>query len=127
MAAHIRRLLIIPALLAAGQALAQEGHPFDGTWRGTLSDASGESQRVLLILKYDGAAIGGMINPGPNSVPLDSAELDAPNWTLRASAQSADGPIEFQATLRDIGSPRRYMEGTWTENGEDYAMRVTRE
>ena len=110
-------------VLAVPAALAQEGHPFDGTWRGTMQNDAGESRRVLLIMDYDGEEIGGMINPGPDSLRIESAELDAPNWTLQVSA----GPVEFEGTLHEIGARNRFMEGTWRENGEQYEFRVTRE
>lgn len=127
MAGRITRLLLIAGLLGSAQAPAQEGHPFDGTWRGTLTDEQGETQRVLLILDYDGEQIGGMINPGPKSLRVQAAELDAPNWQLSLRAEAADGPIEMVATLHEIGSPRRYMEGSWKQGGKDYQLRVTRE
>lgn len=110
-------------VLGLPAAFAQEGHPFDGTWRGTMQNDAGESRRVLLIMDYDGEEIGGMINPGPDSLRIESAELDAPNWTLQVSA----GPVRFEGTLHEIGARNRYMEGIWREDGEEYEFRVTRE
>lgn len=107
---------------------AQEGHPFDGTWRGTLENAAGESRPVVLIMKYDGENIGGMINPGRNVVRIQSAELEAADWLLRVTAESpTQGAIEFEGTLHDIGARNRYMTGTWRQGGQEYAFRVTRE
>jgi hypothetical protein len=114
--------LLLPAF-----AGAQEGHPIKGTWRGEISMGS-NSRALVMILGYDGDTITGMINPGRSSYRFSSSELDAPNWTLNASATNRDGVnISFSATLHEIGARNRYLEGTWTEAGRSYPFRVTRE
>lgn len=114
---------IAAGIVSVPAVFAQEGHPFDGTWRGSMQNEAGESRRVLLIMDYDGEEIVGMINPGPNSIPIQNAELDAPNWTLHVEA----GPIEFEGKLHEIGARNRYMEGRWRQDGEEFDFRVARE
>jgi hypothetical protein len=106
---------------------AQEGHPIKGTWRGEI-DMGADSRALVMIMDYDGDNITGMINPGRTSYRFSSADLDAPNWVLSASATNRDGvDISFMATLHDIGARSRYLEGTWTEGGSSYPFRVNRE
>lgn len=124
-----RRCLTAGLIITAVSAplSAQEGHPFDGTWRGTIENETGE-RPVVLIMDYDGENIGGMINPGRNTIRIQSAELDAPNWLLTVRAETSVGEaIEFSGTLHEIGARNRYMTGTWTQGGEAFAFRVTRE
>lgn len=121
---RILPLWVIAFLLAVpASALSQEGHPFDGTWRGTLRAESGETRERVVIMDYNGVEIEGMIDPGPNSIPIESAELDASNWLLQVEAEG----IEFEGTLKEIGARDRYMEGTWREDGEEYRFRLTRQ
>ena len=115
-------LLLVPVL-----GLSQEGHPLKGTWRGSIGTGSSE-RPLLIIMDYENDSITGMINPGRNSYRFSSAELDAPNWELSATATTREGAnILLQATLNDIGSRSRYLEGSWQEEGNSYPFRITRE
>ena len=117
-------LLLLLCPLIAG---AQEGHPLKGTWRGEI--AMGDDTRALVIIMgYETDSITGMINPGRTSYRFSSAELDADNWTLHASATNRDGvDISLTAMLHEIGARNRYLEGTWQEAGNSYPFRITRE
>src|SRR5690242_12608022 len=84
----MRRLLGVFALLlmlplvgvdVAPAVLAQEGHPLVGTWHGTWGPNAKERHDVTLVLEYDGKAITGMMNPGPDSVRFDKVTLDPTN------------------------------------------------
>ena len=118
------------SLFAAGAStgLAQEGFPLDGTWRGALGASADTARNIVMIMKWDGQNITGMINPGPNSIAFARAALDPSDWTVRIEAEPAEGEaIVFEGTLRDIGSYNRYIEGTWTQAGEAQNFRLTRE
>ncbi|MDT8398808.1 MAG: hypothetical protein RQ899_09355 [Pseudomonadales bacterium] len=113
--------------LLAVPALSQEGYPFDGTWRGTLTSGA-DSQPVLLIMKWDGDKLEGTVNPGRNSFPFTFTELDAPSWTLHVEAATKAGDkVDFQGVLEDTGSRNRTLKGIWNENGKEYQFQVTRE
>jgi hypothetical protein len=115
-------LLLLPTTLAA-----QEGHPFEGTWRGTIG-SGGDARAVVIIMDYDGARLNGMIDPGRNSYRFEDAAHDAPAWTIDVSATTRAGEaIAFSAVLHDIGSAKRYLEGTWTQNGAAYPFKIARE
>ena len=95
------RIVFVAALLVGfpGAAVGQHGHPLVGTWSGYWGPNAEERNRVLLLLEYDGERIGGIINPGPNPVPITNASLDAPTWTvvLEGSREDADGnTIEYR-------------------------------
>ncbi len=112
---------------AAG-LLAQEGFPLDGTWRGDWGPTVDDRTPVVIVMKWDGENINGTINPGPSSFQFTSAILDASSWTVNIEAQPpGEGNIMITATLRDIGSYNRFIEGTWTQDGGENSFRVTRE
>lgn len=131
-------LMSVAAKFAAGVALllmlvlsswagAQEGHPYEGTWRGEINMGA-TTTPVVMIIDYDGATLNGMINPGRSSYKFLTVEHDAPNWKLTVTAETRDGiPVSFSAVMHDIGSATRYMEGTWTQAGADYPFRIARE
>ena len=81
-----------------------------------------------MIIDYDGENLDGLVNPGKNSYKFAAVEHDAPNWKITVTAETRDGiPVSFSAVMKDIGSVKRYMEGTWTQGGEEYPFRITRE
>jgi len=125
---NMRTLIsLLICLLASSSLFAQEGHPLKGTWRGTITTGS-NTRPLVIIMDYKGNEITGMINPGRNSYNFTSAELDAPNWVLQASATTREAvDISFQATLKDIGARNRYLEGSWSEEGSSYPFKIIRE
>lgn len=121
--------LALLTLLTAGinTAMAQEGHPFVGTWRGRLVNSEADMP-VVLIISYNGDSLQGMINPGRNSFPFQSVEHDAADWKLSVTAVNKQNEsIGFTGVMHEIGSRDRYLEGSWTQAGKDYTFKITRE
>ena len=113
-------------LLAVG-ARSQEGFPLDGTWRGSWGADPGKST-VVIVMKWDGKNVNGMINPGPNVVRFAGPVLEPSDWTVHIEAQSRDGqPIVIDAKLADIGSYNRTLTGTWKQAGIDHPFKMARE
>jgi len=123
----ILSLSVILSAFFGAQLCAQEGHPLKGTWRGEVN-VDGDSQALVIIMDYAEDNISGLINPGRSSFRFSDATLDAPNWTVSASAMTRDDiAVQFTATLHEIGARNRYLEGTWTQAGSSYPFKVTRE
>lgn len=117
----------ILCLLLAATARPQEGYPLDGTWRGEWGP-DGSKSTVVIVMKWDGTNVNGMINPGPNVVRFSGPVLEPSDWTVRIEAQSRDGqPIVIDAKLDDIGSYNRTLTGTWTQAGVDHPFTMARE
>lgn len=114
------------ALMAA--ALAQEGFPLDGTWRGSFGSSDQDLTPVVIVMKWDGERINGMINPGPRSIDFTYAELEPGTWTVRIEAQTTEADtIMIEGTLDNIGSYNRFIEGTWRQGDVETGFRITRE
>jgi len=114
-------------LLLAVAVQAQEGFPLDGTWRGDWG-ADASKSTVVIVMKWDGKNVNGMINPGPNAVRFSAPVLEPRDWTVHIEAQSRDGqPIVIDAKLDDIGSYNRTLTGTWKQAGVDHPFKMARE
>lgn len=120
----LRRALFVICTFAApllGVApAAQEGHPLSGTWSGERTLGSGEPVRVTLVMNWDGKAVTGTINPGPDAIPLGRVTVDYENWTVRIEAETRDstkqpGKIVIEGKLDDLGSWHRTLTGTWVQ------------
>ena len=109
-------------------AVAQEGFPLDGTWRGEWGVPGGEQTMTVIVMNWDGENINGRINPGRNMIFFEEANLDAENWIVSFSSTSKQGEaISFEGDLENIGSYNRTISGTWTIAGIDNELVLTRE
>jgi hypothetical protein len=115
------------SLLLAVAVQSQEGFPLDGTWRGAWGPA-GSPSTVVIVMKWDGKNVNGMINPGRNVVRFSGPVLEPSDWTVHIEAQGRDGePIVIDAKLDDIGSYNRTLTGTWKQAGVDHPFKIARE
>ena len=117
-----RSLIVAAAVLIASSALAQYGHPLKGSWSGDWGANKDQRPRVLLQMQWDGKAITGAINPGPNALPLTAASLDPDTWQVHLEAKG----VVIDGKLENIGSAHRTLSGTWTQAGQKGDFRLVR-
>src|SRR5882762_4507304 len=117
-----RALIFTACLAAAVNATAQFGHPLKGSWSGDWGPNKEQRTRVLLQLQWDGKAITGAINPGPNALPLTKASLDPDTWQVHLEARG----IVIDGKLENIGAARRVLSGVWTQAGQKGDFRLIR-
>jgi hypothetical protein len=115
-------------LMAATIAVAQEGFPLDGTWRGERQVAGETPTTIVMVMQWDGQKVTGVINPGPKAIPIANATLTPEGWRVTVAARTAAGePISFDGSIGELGSYNRSISGTWTEGGRKYSVRMIRE
>ncbi len=117
-----RALTLLACLLLAAQAFAQLGHPLKGSWSGDRGPNKDQRTRVLLQMGWDGKAITGAINPGPNALPLTKASLDPDTWKVHLEARG----IVIDGKVENIGSARRVLSGVWTQAGQKGDFKLIR-
>ena len=124
-------LTSVVVLLGALAGNAQEGHPLTGTWAGDWGPTATQRTHVTIVMSWDGKAVTGLINPGPDAVPLTSVAVDWAAWTVRIEADGKDAGkparIAAEARLEDIGSYHRRLVGTWTQGATKGDFRLTRD
>ncbi|OLC43945.1 MAG: hypothetical protein AUH43_19680 [Acidobacteria bacterium 13_1_40CM_65_14] len=123
-------VLAIVCGASAAVARAQEGHPLVGTWHGTWGPTATERHDVTVVLEFDGKAVTGMLNPGPDSVRFDKVTLDPGNWSVHFEATPKGTnamPIVIDATIQDVTNRRRSLVGTWTQGSMKSDFKVTRD
>lgn len=130
----IRLICFMSVLLCAASAQAQEGNPAKGTWVGHWGPTLTVASRVVVVIDDDGEVMSGVLNPGPNAVPLKSVRLDItpgkpspgkglppvlPVFRLYFEADTKDAagnPVSIVAegTMHAVALYNRWVEGTWT-------------
>jgi hypothetical protein len=119
-------------LVLAAMAFAQQGHPLTGTWNGDWGLSSTQRTQVTFVLNWDGKNVTGIMNPGPDSVPLASVLVDVTNWTvcIEADAKDSSGkPVHISAEgkLDDLGSYHRTITGAWRQGTAKGDFKITRD
>jgi hypothetical protein len=132
------RSRIVATICAIGWAMltivlaAQEGHPLTGTWSGDWGPTADKRTRVTLVMTWDGKAIAGTINPGPEAMTLGPVTIDYSKWTVRIEADGKDSSGKAVRVLADgkidaLGSWHRTLSGTWTQAGAKGPFKLTRD
>jgi len=107
-------------------ALAQEGHPLTGTWSGDWGPTATQRTHITLVMSFDGDKVTGILNPGPEAVPLQNILLDVTNWTVRIQADKP-APIAAEGKIEDLSSPHRTLVGTWSQGNTKGDFKLTRD
>jgi hypothetical protein len=124
--------IVVAAIAACLGVSAQQGHPLTGTWNGDWGASVPQRNQVTIVMNWDGKNVTGVMNPGPDSVPLAGVYVDPTNWTVRfeADAKDASGkPVHIAAEgrLQDIGAYHRTLAGSWTQGSVKGDFKLTRD
>jgi len=119
---------VIDVPVAAAQAALNEGqgHPLKGIWLGDWGTDKNNRNPVLIEMNWDGKAISGSINPGPQAIRFATAELNHTNWTVHLEAVSAGVRYVIDGKIENPGSLSRSIVGTWVQGNQKGDFKITR-
>ncbi len=122
----MRRFL--STLILAAAAFAQQGHPLTGTWSGDWGASPTDRHQITFVLNWDGKNVSGVINPGPDAIPISSVYVDVTNWTVRIEADTKDHQhIAAEGHIENLGSYHRTLNGAWHQGSLNGDFRMTRD
>jgi hypothetical protein len=132
MKVKVRFLLLLSVSMLTGLTFAQEGHPLVGTWSGDWGPTPTHRNQVTIVMNWDGKNVGGIINPGPDVIPMKVVTLDSTKWTVHIEADAKDqsgNPVRFivDGKLDNILSYKRTLTGTWSHGNVKGDFKVTRD
>jgi len=124
----MRKALLGLLLLVCGAAVAQEGFPLDGTWRGEVVNQDGSHRTIVLVMQYDGKQVNGTMNPGPSSIDFTGGKLNPEGWKFTVAFKGANGVnTQFSGAISDLGKYNRVLAGKWTEGARSFDIRFVHE
>ena len=90
----IRLVCAIACVSIAIPAFAQYGHPLKGSWSGEWWLVKGKENRLLLDFNFTSTGFGsttltGILNPGPDQVPMQNLTLTPPDVVAAGKAAIA--------------------------------------
>ena len=121
------------AIAVAIPAVAQEGYPLSGTWSGNWGTSAKEADRnhTTLVLSWDGKAVQGLVDPGPDSAKVRVATLDSTKWTVHMEYDLKDKagklvPFIVDGKLQNPSSRKnRTVVGTFTHGTVKGDFKIT--
>ena|SRR5688572_10978155 len=123
---------LLASLMLVVQAFAQEGHPLKGTWLGEWGPNASDRNQVTVVLDWDGKAISGVINPGPDAIKIAKASLEPKGWIVRLEADAKDrtGKVlryVIEGKIENLGLYNRSIVGTWGHDNVKGDFRIQRQ
>ena len=116
-----------PAASAQGPALNEgQGHPLKGLWIGDWGMPKADRTPVLIEMNWDGKAVTGSINPGPDAIRFAKADLNHTNWTVHLEAESGGVRYVIDGRIENLGALNRAIVGTWTQGNQKGDFKITR-
>lgn len=127
----MRKSVVLVAFVCAfsvAVAAAQEGHPLKGTWSGDWGPSLADQRHLTLVMDFNGDSVEGLLNPGPNGIPLTGVQLDVTDWSVEIEGETAAGePIRARGRIENLESYHRTISGTWREGDVEGPFTLTRD
>jgi hypothetical protein len=127
-----RLICILACLVITTPAIAQvalhegQGHPLKGVWLGDWGTNRTNRNPVTIEMNWDGKAVTGTLNPGPEGIPFTKADLNHNNWTVHLEAESKGVRYVIDGRIENLGSVRRSIVGTWLQGNQKGNFKITR-
>lgn len=127
-----RLILLMACLALAAPAFSQgglqdgQGHPLKGVWLGDWGTNANTRTDVTIEMNWDGKAVTGSINPGPDAVPFTKAELNHNDWTVHLEGTKNGVKYVIDGKIENLGSVRRSIVGTWVQGNQKGTFKIQR-
>ncbi|MEO8258172.1 MAG: hypothetical protein ABI868_12570 [Acidobacteriota bacterium] len=123
-------LTLLACLAVAATAAAQFGHPLKGTWSGDWGPDKNNRTHLLIEIKWDGKALTGTLNPGPDAAPLQNLTVNPESWIVHFEADAKDASGKAVRSIVDgkvenLGAYDRIITGTWSQASTKGDFKIT--
>ena len=112
-----------PAATDKAAAPDASADPLSGTWKGDWGPTAEHRNPVELELKWDGTALTGTVNPGPNAVMLTKASFNKDTGMV---AMEADAKGHKGETVHFTKVEGTTMTGSWNHGDKKGDFKITK-
>ncbi len=124
----LRWICLFVGLLVVASAFAQKSarDPLSGTWAGDWGPSPDDRNQVTVELKWDGKALTGTVNPGPNAVTIDKGTFNPKTDAVHFEADTKDRrgrPIHYVVNGK---LEKDTMTGSWNHENRKGDFKITK-
>jgi hypothetical protein len=114
------------ALNASVSAQQKAADPLSGSWTGDWGPSPSDRNTVTVELKWDGKALSGTVNPGPNAITLQKSTYDAKAGAVHMEADAKNRRGEAIHYVIDGKVEGSTMSGSWNHDTRKGDFKITR-
>jgi hypothetical protein len=124
-------ICLMACVAVAGSALAQgkmaAADPVTGSWAGDWGPSAADRNEVTVELKYDGKALTGNVNPGPNAIAIQKGTFDPKTGAvhMEADAKNARGGGVIHYVI-DGKVDKNTMTGSWNHDNRKGDFKIAK-
>ena len=114
---------------AIGTSMAAQptaADPLSGTWTGDWGPSAADRNTVTVELKWDGKALTGTVNPGPNAVVLQKCTFDAKTGAIHMEADAKGRRGNDIHYVIDGKVENITMTGSWNHDNRKGDFKITK-
>lgn len=101
-------------------------NPLGGTWSGDWGPSPEHRNAVTLDLDWNGTALTGTVNPGPNEIALTNTSFDPATGRVTMEASATNFRGEAVHYMIDGQLDGDSMTGSWTHAGGEGTFSITK-
>ena len=118
--------LAVSLVLAAAAFAQKSGDSLSGTWGGDWGPSPSDRNQVTVELKWDGKALSGTVNPGPNAVALQKATFDPKTNVVHFEADAKGRGGNTLHYVIDGKVEKGAMTGSWSHDTRKGDFKITK-
>lgn len=116
-----------PEAAPAAESASDTGaDPLSGTWTGDWGPSPEHRNPVTLELTWNGTALMGTVNPGPDAIELSAASFDAEQNTVTMEAEAVNFRGESVHYTIEGQLEGNSMMGSWTHDDQEGTFSIAR-
>jgi hypothetical protein len=118
-------LVLIVLLSHFSTAFAQQtADPLTGTWKGDWGPSPTDRNAVIVELKWNGKALTGAVNPGPDAIAIDKASFDPKSMMIHLEVTKTSPNFIY---IVDGVVEKDKMTGSWSRPNRKGDFQMTRD
>jgi len=114
------------ALTVSVGAQPKTADPLSGSWTGDWGPSAADRNPVTVELTWDGKALTGTVNPGPNAVALQKCTFDAKAGAVHMEADAKNRRGDAIHYVIDGKVEGTTMSGSWNHDTRKGDFKITK-
>lgn len=126
---RVSLLCVVLCFAVAGSVLAQgkaAADPISGQWTGDWGPSAADRNQVVVDLKFDGKALTGTVNPGPNAIAIAKATFDEKTGAVHMEADAKGRGGANVHYVIDGKLDKGKMSGSWNHDNRKGDFAITK-